>query len=79
MERLLLDALSRRTLLAVFALIAVGCGVSSTANAADDLTKPIRVSSDGHFLVQPDGQPFFWLGDAAWELFHRLDRDETDR
>ncbi|EIP97109.1 hypothetical protein OpiT1DRAFT_01538 [Opitutaceae bacterium TAV1] len=23
-------------------------------------------------------QPFFWLGDTAWELFHRLDREEAD-
>jgi hypothetical protein len=49
------------------------------AAAADDLTRPIAVSPDGHFLQQPDGEPFFWLGDTAWELFHRLDREEADR
>src|SRR5688572_24312182 len=48
------------------------------AQAADDLTRPIRVSPNGHFLVQPDGEPFFWLADTAWELFHRLTREESD-
>src|SRR5687767_11394560 len=46
---------------------------------ADDLTQPIRVSPDGHFLTQPDGEPFFWLADTAWELLHRLNREETER
>src|SRR5690349_16346503 len=46
---------------------------------ADDLTQPIRVSRDGHFLTQPNGEPFFWLADTAWELLHRLNREETER
>ena len=25
-----------------------------------------------------DGTPFFYLGDTAWELFHRLNREEAD-
>ncbi len=32
----------------------------------------LKVSPDGHDLVYEDGQPFFWLGDTGWELFHRL-------
>ena len=38
-----------------------------------------KVSDDGRYLVQADGTPFFWLGDTAWELFHRLNREEADR
>ena len=26
-----------------------------------------------------DGRPFFWLGDTAWELFHRLTREDAER
>ncbi len=26
-----------------------------------------------------DGRPFFWLGDTAWELFHRLTREDVIR
>jgi hypothetical protein len=39
----------------------------------------LRVSENKRFLVTADGQPFFWLGDTAWELFHRLTREEADR
>lgn len=38
----------------------------------------LAVSVCGHFLQYQDGKPFFYLGDTAWELFHRLDRDEAD-
>lgn len=31
----------------------------------------------GRFLVTEDGKPFFYLGDTAWELFHRLTREEA--
>ena len=37
----------------------------------------IKVSNDKHYLVNKDGTPFFWLGDTAWELFHRLKREEA--
>jgi hypothetical protein len=36
----------------------------------------IVTASDGHHLQYEDGTPFFWLGDTAWELFHRLTREE---
>ncbi len=38
----------------------------------------LRVSDDGRRIIHADGTPFFWLADTAWELFHRLDRDEAD-
>lgn len=37
------------------------------------------VSENGHYLEYKNGEPFFWLGDTAWELFHRLDREEATR
>jgi hypothetical protein len=39
----------------------------------------LKVSENKRFLVYEDGRPFFWLGDTAWELFHRLNREEADR
>jgi hypothetical protein len=39
----------------------------------------LKVSESRRFLVTEDGRPFFYLGDTAWELFHRLDREEADR
>lgn len=35
------------------------------------------VSENGRFLSTIHGTPFFWLGDTAWELFHRLTREEA--
>ena len=37
----------------------------------------LQVSSDGHYLQTVEGKPFFYLGDTAWELFHRLNRGEA--
>src|SRR3954452_13870395 len=39
----------------------------------------LKVSDNGRFLVKDDGSPFFYLGDTAWELFHRLNREEADQ
>lgn len=39
---------------------------------------PLGVSADGRRIVHADGTAFFWLGDTAWELFHRLDREEAE-
>jgi len=38
----------------------------------------IRVSHNHRFLVHPDGTPFFYLGDTAWELFHRCTLHEAE-
>lgn len=41
------------------------------------LLAQFAVSADRHYLLK-DGKPFFWMGDTAWELFHRLNREEAD-
>ncbi|MFC1551415.1 glycoside hydrolase family 140 protein [Candidatus Latescibacterota bacterium] len=38
----------------------------------------LKISDNHRFIVREDGTPFFYLGDTAWELFHRLDREEAD-
>ena len=42
-----------------------------------DAWAQLKVNSDKTHLVTQQGKTFFWLGDTAWELFHRLDRDEA--
>lgn len=37
----------------------------------------LKVSENKRFLVTEDGEPFFWLGDTAWELFHRSSREDA--
>jgi hypothetical protein len=39
---------------------------------------PLRISENRRFVLRADGSPFFWLGDTAWELFHRCNREEAD-
>jgi len=39
----------------------------------------LRVSDNHRHLAYEDGTPFFYLGDTAWELFHRLDLAEAGR
>ncbi len=36
-----------------------------------------KLKIQGRFLSWDDGEPFFYLADTAWELFHRLSREEA--
>lgn len=38
----------------------------------------LRINRHGRFLEQEDGTPFFWMGDTAWELIHRLRYEEVE-
>lgn len=50
-----------------------------TASALAQSLPEIRVSTNHRYLQTADGTPFFWLGDTDWELFHRLNRAETEQ
>ncbi len=41
--------------------------------------RPLKVDAGGHYLVNEEGVPFFWLGDTAWKLFANLDEQEAHR
>lgn len=47
----------------------------ANAGAAERL----KISENKRFLVTESGKPFFYLADTAWELFHRLNREEAGR
>jgi hypothetical protein len=56
------------------------CAISALAASPYAAAGPrLRISENHRFLVSEDGQPFFYLGDTAWELFHRLNREEATR
>jgi len=38
----------------------------------------LKISANHRFLIYDDGWPFFYLGDTAWELFHRLNREDAE-
>ena len=54
-------------------------GLTASSQTPRQSTGQLKVSDNKRFLVKADGAPFFWLGDTAWELFHRLTREEADR
>ncbi len=41
-------------------------------------TQLLKVSDNKRYIVNQDNEPFFWLGDTAWELIHRLTKEEID-
>lgn len=61
--------------LAAFALAIMMLLATSISSAAP---APLRISDNGRYLVHTDNSPFFYLGDTAWELFHRLNREEAE-
>ncbi len=62
-----------------FFLVALSLLLASGTVPPQPPTGRLQVSDNGRFLVHEDGTPFFYLGDTAWELFHRLDREEAAR
>src|SRR3954453_23884225 len=38
----------------------------------------LKVGPDQRHLVKADGTPFFYMGDPAWQLFHRQDRADAE-
>ncbi|MCP3729490.1 glycoside hydrolase family 140 protein [Sphingomonas sp. MG17] len=48
-----------------------------TPVAASAQTPPLTVSAN-HRYLEAGGKPFFWMGDTAWLLLSRLNREETD-
>jgi hypothetical protein len=56
----------------------IGILVFSAVLASAAMPK-LKVSENKRFLVTEQGSPFFYLGDTAWELFHRLNREEADK
>ncbi len=49
------------------------CGASHT----QDLPL-LKVDESRNYIVDSNNKPFFWLGGTAWELIHRLNREEVD-
>jgi hypothetical protein len=38
----------------------------------------VRVSDNGHYLLDDEGYPFFYLADTAWALFYKLTGEDVD-
>ncbi len=74
----------KQLLLSAFLLIAFANVFMAQDNAwkgpsVDFRHGNLKVSENKRFLVFEDGTPFFYLGDTGWELFHRLNKEETEK
>ena len=67
-----------------FAVITLSClGAQLAASGVEAGPRSVKglklkVSSNGRHLEENGGKPFFYLGDTAWTLFKRLNREEVD-
>jgi hypothetical protein len=68
-------------LASIFSVLTIGCAPKKTdmKPSVDFRHGDLKVSQNRRFLVHSDGTPFFYLGDTAWELFHRLNREEAEK
>jgi hypothetical protein len=61
----------------LFFILCLGQVASSLADTNAAPLPRIEVSANHRFLVTADGAPFFYLGDTAWALFTRLNREDA--
>ena len=54
-----------------------GALLCSPASAFAAVAPKLKVTENRRYLQYENGKPFFYLGDTAWELFHRLNREEA--
>ena len=65
--------------IALFTVCLVNAGEKWQGKSVDFSHGKLMISENHRFLVFEDGTPFFYLGDTAWELFHRLSKAETEK
>jgi hypothetical protein len=46
--------------------------------AQNNYVYPLQLSPGNHYLVDQEGTPFFWSGDAAWSLIAQLSKADVD-
>jgi len=79
MNRFLIALASLGLLMISFTSALSQDGASSKASQpADPPAAALRVGHNGRYLVDSQGQPFFWLGDTAWLLFQMTTREDAD-
>jgi hypothetical protein len=69
--------MSTRSSIRIAALTLAALTIHAAAPARHRALPKLIVSANHHYLVQENGQMFFYLADTAWELFHRLNREEA--
>jgi len=71
----MIDKITYKILLFTFFAVSF----SSNGRAQTEKFSKLIVSPNGHYLMEKNGKPFFWLGDTGWLLFLKLNREEADK
>ena len=71
----MIDKITYKILLITFFAVSF----SSNGKAQTKEFSKLIVSPNGHYLMEKNGKPFFWLGDTGWLMFLKLDREEADQ
>lgn len=60
-------------------ILIVIAGISILVTSANSSHHPgvLSISEEGRHIIQENGEPFIWMGDTAWELVHKLSREEA--
>jgi hypothetical protein len=61
----------KKNLLALFVILSNVLGLYSQKLPL------LKVSENKHYIVTENNEPFFWLGGTAWEMLHRLNKEEV--
>jgi Protein of unknown function (DUF4038)/Putative collagen-binding domain of a collagenase len=61
----------------IAACLVAGALLLSPAGASAAVAPKLKITENRRYLQYENGKPFFYLGDTAWELFHRLNREEA--
>ena len=56
----------------IFLSLIVTIGISFNS-----IAQSLKVHKSQSYLVNPNGTAFMWIGDKAYELFHKLNREEA--
>ena len=68
----------KKNLFAFFLACCFNChAMAAPAPKAPWQHGPLTVSENHRFLMHQDGTPFFWLGETAWLMPERLNREEV--
>ncbi len=51
---------------------------TSNCRCTNEPVYPVRVSDNGRYFVDRNGQPVFWLGTTQWTLWHRYTLEQAE-
>lgn len=72
--------MNRYVTMVLLFFILFGCAEKKDAKKTDGDSKMplLKVAENNRFLMDENGDPFFWLGDTGWLLFSKLNREEAE-